>query len=75
MPIVVMNWLDNLIATKPNKNTLNLVGKLMDQVHQYMVMSADEIDAIGLWLTRDTMHVDQAINYIASKKVDMNAKG
>ncbi|WP_103473209.1 hypothetical protein [Fructilactobacillus lindneri] len=59
MPIVAANWIDKLTKT----------------VNHYMVLTPDETDTVSLQLTRDTKNVDNAINYIASKKVVLNAKG
>lgn len=54
VPIVAANWIDKLTKT----------------VNQYMVLTPDETDTVSLQLTRDTKNVDNAINNIASKKVN-----
>ena len=43
----------------------NWIDKLMN-----MVLTPDETDTVSLQLTRDTKNVDNAINHIASKKVN-----
>ena len=47
-----------------------VVANWIDKLNQYMVLTPDETDTVSLQLTRDTKNVDNAINYIASKKVN-----
>ncbi|USS86482.1 hypothetical protein M3M38_07385 [Fructilactobacillus cliffordii] len=66
MPTVIVNWLNNLIGSNPNKNGLNLIGLLMTQVRTFQVTPADEQSVVGQWFLASQSNLNQAIAYLTT---------
>ncbi|USS85071.1 hypothetical protein M3M35_07215 [Fructilactobacillus myrtifloralis] len=67
MPKEAKDWITQLYRTNPNKNCLNLIGDIMEQVRQYQVTPGDQLDIVGQWIMSDPTNVAVDIGYLSSK--------